>query len=108
MSRQAVMADMHQSKSLLMTLAGAFRHRPWPPSTAVPPKIDKTGPLEEETTPYYDPRYFYPARLGEVVNQRYQLATKLGFGTSSTVWLARDLFQLRPCQAHFIDCANEQ
>ncbi|KAF1843572.1 kinase-like protein [Cucurbitaria berberidis CBS 394.84] len=78
-----------------MTLAGTFRHRPWPPSTAVPPKIDKTGPLEEEATPYYDPRYFYPARLGEVVNQRYQLATKLGFGTSSTVWLARDLFQWR-------------
>ncbi|KAL6708013.1 hypothetical protein ACN47E_003447 [Coniothyrium glycines] len=85
-----------------MTLAGSLRHRPWPSSTAVPPRIDGADPLEEETTPYYDPRYFYPARLGEVVNQRYQLATKLGFGASSTVWLARDLFQWRWNAARYV------
>ncbi|CAH0025935.1 unnamed protein product [Clonostachys rhizophaga] len=45
----------------------------------------------EEKTPDYHPDRFYPARLGQILNQRYQLVTKLGFGANSTVWLARDL-----------------
>ncbi|PTU22309.1 hypothetical protein P175DRAFT_0431225, partial [Aspergillus ochraceoroseus IBT 24754] len=49
--------------------------------------------VEEEKTPYYDPKRFYPARLGEIIDARYQLTTKLGYGTSSTVWLARDLYR---------------
>ena len=69
----------------------AIRSRPWPESTAVPTLLDKNIPVEEEKTPYYDPKRFYPARIGEIVGTRYQLATKLGYGTSSTVWLARDL-----------------
>ncbi|PLN79814.1 protein kinase-like protein [Aspergillus taichungensis] len=52
-------------------------------------------PVEEENTPYYDPRLFYPARVGDVLSDRYQLAAKLGYGSSSTVWLARDLDRLR-------------
>ncbi|KAL2869548.1 kinase-like domain-containing protein [Aspergillus lucknowensis] len=36
------------------------------------------------------PRY-YPAHIGEVLNSRYQVLTKLGFGSASTVWLCRDL-----------------
>ena len=71
-----------------------LQSRPWPQSAAVPALLDKSQPLEEEKTPYYDPNRFYPARLGEILNDRYQLATKLGYGTSSTVWLARDLSQL--------------
>ncbi|PLB33109.1 protein kinase-like protein [Aspergillus candidus] len=50
-------------------------------------------PIEEENTPYYDSSLFYPARLGDVFNNRYQLAAKLGYGSNSTVWLARDLNQ---------------
>jgi serine/threonine-protein kinase SRPK3 len=49
--------------------------------------------VEEERTPYYDPARFFPARLGNVLKGRYQLATKLGYGSSSTIWLARDLNQ---------------
>lgn len=71
-----------------------LQYRPWPLSTAVAPVISESKPLEEEKSPYYDPERFYPARLGEVLNNRYQIATKLGYGTGSTVWLARDLFQL--------------
>jgi serine/threonine-protein kinase SRPK3 len=67
---------------------------PWPPSTAVAPVIDESQLVEEEKTPCYDPRRFYPTQLSEVLEGRYQIATKLGYGTSSTVWLARDLFQL--------------
>ena len=34
---------------------------------------------------------FYPARPGETLGDNYQLLAKIGWGTSSTVWLARDL-----------------
>jgi len=72
----------------------AIRTRPWPDSTAMPILLNESDPVEEEKTPYYNPKRFYPARLGEVLHARYQLATKLGYGTSSTVWLARDLYQV--------------
>lgn len=48
------------------------------------------GLIEEETLPHYRPELFHPTRLGEVIKNRYQIVTKLGYGTSSTVWLARD------------------
>lgn len=70
-----------------------LKHLPWPSSTAIAPRLDNGQLVEEELAPYYDPSRFYPARLGEVLNGRYQLATKLGQGASSTVWLARDLNQ---------------
>lgn len=41
--------------------------------------------IEEETVPAYNAEKFYPVRLGEVLNSRYQVLAKLGFGTSSTV-----------------------
>lgn len=70
-----------------------LKHKPWPESTAVAPQLDCREPIEEEKTPYYSPAQFYPAQLGEILNGRYQLATKLGHGSNSTVWLARDLNQ---------------
>lgn len=70
-----------------------LKHRPYPPSTAIAPRLDNDQLVEEELTPYYDSSRSYPAQLGDVLNGRYQLATKLGHGTSSTVWLARDLNQ---------------
>jgi hypothetical protein len=47
--------------------------------------------IEEERIPGYKAGNFYPVRLGEVFKSRYQVVAKLGFGTSSTVWLCRDL-----------------
>ncbi|KAJ4213016.1 hypothetical protein NW759_011277 [Fusarium solani] len=41
--------------------------------------------------PEYDPDHFYPVRLGEVFNGRFQTVAKLGYVSSSTIWLARDL-----------------
>lgn len=70
-----------------------LKHRPWPLSTAVAPKLPVKEPIEEECTPYYDPARFYPAQLGHVLGDRYQLATKLGYGSNSITWLARDLNQ---------------
>lgn len=77
---------------VLPRLAG-LTHRPWPLSTEVAPQIDPKKRVEEEKTPLYNPDLFYPARLGEVLNNRYQIATKLGYGSNSTIWLARDLDQ---------------
>lgn len=33
---------------------------------------------------------YYPVRIGDVVQDRYQIVGKLGFGVGSTVWLAND------------------
>lgn len=47
--------------------------------------------VEEEELPDYRADRFFPVQLGEVLHERYQIIAKLGFGTSSTTWLARDL-----------------
>ena len=36
-------------------------------------------------------RMFYPIRIGEVLDQRYQVDHKIGHGGFSTVWMAYDL-----------------
>ncbi|KAI1820822.1 kinase-like domain-containing protein [Xylaria intraflava] len=53
--------------------------------------VDKDQPMEEEAMQEYKPEHFYPVRLGEVFNDRFQTVTKLGYGSCSTIWLARDL-----------------
>jgi serine/threonine-protein kinase SRPK3 len=53
--------------------------------------IVKDRPIEEETMPEYIPEHFYPVHLGEVFNDQFQTVAKLGYGSSSTIWLARDL-----------------
>ncbi|KAE8327777.1 hypothetical protein BDV39DRAFT_204792 [Aspergillus sergii] len=57
--------------------------------------IDKSETVEEESLPNYDPMVFYPVKIGEVLNNRYQIVGKLGYGTSSTVLLGRDLREQR-------------
>lgn len=47
--------------------------------------------IEEETLPKYNADAFYPIRLEEVLNGRYLVVAKLGYGVTATVWLARDL-----------------
>lgn len=34
---------------------------------------------------------YYPVNIGDVFVSKYQVLGKLGYGVSSTVWLARDL-----------------
>ncbi|KAL4972136.1 kinase-like domain-containing protein [Aspergillus desertorum] len=55
------------------------------------PLLQKDQLIEEEELPDYKSDRFYPVELGEIFQGRYQMIAKLGFGTSSTTWLARDL-----------------
>ncbi len=41
--------------------------------------------------PGYDPKYFYHPNPGDILDRRYELKAKIGWGTSSTVWLAQDI-----------------
>lgn len=54
-------------------------------------RIPVTQKIEEETMPDYVASRYYPARIGETLKSQYQIVGKLGFGASSTVWLARDM-----------------
>ena len=54
-------------------------------------KIVASQLVEEENLPGYLAEHYYPVRIGELLRSRYQIVGKLGFGVTSTVWLARDL-----------------
>lgn len=47
--------------------------------------------VEEEESEGFPSGDYYPMVIGDVLNSRYQVVGKLGFGVSSTVWLARDM-----------------
>ncbi|CAG8195129.1 unnamed protein product [Penicillium olsonii] len=61
--------------------------------------IDPCIPIEEESIPTYRPEKFCPVYIGEVFNHRYQVLGKLGYGSTATVWLGRDLFDYT-CLVH--------
>jgi hypothetical protein len=46
---------------------------------------------EEEQFAEFKAGLYYPVNIGEVYASKYQILGKLGFGTTSTVWLARNL-----------------
>ncbi|KND88080.1 Serine/threonine-protein kinase SRPK [Tolypocladium ophioglossoides CBS 100239] len=51
--------------------------------------------VEEERLSFYMREEYYPILIGEVLQDRYQVVAKLGYGTSSTVWLSHDLREQR-------------
>ncbi|OJJ74452.1 hypothetical protein ASPBRDRAFT_146493 [Aspergillus brasiliensis CBS 101740] len=57
------------------------------PGPLLPPGIL----IDEEISPVYNSKHFYLAKPGEVLADRYQALVKVGWGVSSTIWLARDL-----------------
>ncbi|KAL4881928.1 kinase domain-containing protein [Aspergillus karnatakaensis] len=85
-----------------MYLRRLIQSVPCKPSPLPAKLLPATDLVEEERTPYYKPQHFYPARLYEILNNRYQIATKIGWGTSSTVWLARDLHQWRWLRPRYV------
>ena len=47
--------------------------------------------LEEEQLDHFKTGTYYPVNIGDIFASKYQVVGKLGFGVSSTVWLAREL-----------------
>ena len=80
-------------RSLRTSVKKVLKLSPYKPSNVPRQTLPAAEVIEEECTPHYEPNHFYPARLYEILNNRYQITAKLGWGTSSTVWLARDLNQ---------------
>ena len=80
-------------------MASLLRRFPWPTRAWKPlsftnsnfKQIPLDEELEEELFPDYVASRYYPVRIGQTFRDRYQIVGKLGFGASSTVWLARDL-----------------
>ena len=80
--------------AILRSLKQWSRLGRWQPLNFTNPNFVRIPPheaIEEETIPDYVASRYYPVRIGEVFQNRYQVVTKLGFGTSSTAWLARDM-----------------
>jgi len=57
-------------------------------------KIPASETVEEENWPWYMPQSFYPVRIGDVLHSKYQVLYKLGYGTTSTIWMCRDLLSV--------------
>lgn len=71
-----------------------LRRLPSPPrtlSTSSFPVLDSATKVEEELMPAYDRGLFFPVKLGDIFQARYQVISKLGYGANSTVWFCRDL-----------------
>ncbi|KAF2099419.1 kinase-like protein [Rhizodiscina lignyota] len=63
----------------------------WKPPTSGFEHITSSRLVDEELNEAYDASNWYPVKFGEVFHERYQVRAKLGWGGSSTVWLAKDL-----------------
>ncbi|KAH7317634.1 serine threonine protein kinase, CMGC group [Rhexocercosporidium sp. MPI-PUGE-AT-0058] len=80
-------------------MASLFRRLPclgrvWKPlafSNSNFPQIPLGEKIEEELFIDYCASRYYPVLIGQILKDRYQIVGKLGFGASSTIWLARDL-----------------
>jgi len=70
---------------------GAVKWAPSPPRQYLNVKFPLINPPEKLEEEFFGIERYYPARIGDVFSSRYQVVGKLGFGNSSTVWLARDL-----------------
>ncbi|PYI14680.1 kinase-like protein [Aspergillus violaceofuscus CBS 115571] len=69
-----------------------FRRAPCPPMHFPTSGFDILPPsevLEEERFEHFRCGVYYPANIGDVLNAKYQVIEKLGFETTSAVWLAR-------------------
>lgn len=70
--------------------SGKPSHVRFTSTNMTPRQLPISIPIEEESLPNYVAEKYYPARIGQVLDSRYRILCKLGCGTGSTVWLARD------------------
>lgn len=52
--------------------------------------INPSQILEEERFEEFKKGKYCPINIGDILASKYQVVGKLGFGTTSTVWLARE------------------
>lgn len=76
-------------RTVTYSLAARLQPREFP--TTGFEEIDPSQKVEEERLSCYNRDQYYPMRIGEVLQDRYQVVAKLGYGVTSTVWLSRDL-----------------
>lgn len=55
------------------------------------PTLPLDQKVEEENHDSISTGRYYPVRIGDIVNNQYQVLGKLGYGLGSTVWLANDI-----------------
>jgi hypothetical protein len=72
----------------MLSFGGRGRQSFGSQSPPLPESLPLDVLVDEENVPGYRPQYFYPANPGDVLNRRYELKAKIGWGSSSTVWLA--------------------
>ncbi|KAG4439992.1 hypothetical protein IFR05_004506 [Cadophora sp. M221] len=80
--------------SLLKWARAATRRAPSPPLRFPVTGFDvipDSELIDEEKFEGFKRGLYYPVRIGDVFASKYQVMGKLGYGVTSTVWLARDL-----------------
>ena len=63
----------------------------------------KSKVVDMEAQKEYRVGGFHPVELGDVLNARYRVLRKLGYGCYSTVWLAEDHQYFFPLKIHLIE-----
>jgi serine/threonine-protein kinase SRPK3 len=80
---------------LLKWARGFLRRAPWTPlrfPTAGFDVIPTSQVIEEEAFEEFKTGNYMPVNIGDLfASNTYQVVGKLGFGSTSTVWLARNL-----------------
>ncbi|PTU22870.1 hypothetical protein P175DRAFT_0529955 [Aspergillus ochraceoroseus IBT 24754] len=87
----------------------AFRQPPWAFLSAIPSRIDPSLLVEEENSPYYEPAYFYPARIEQPVNTRAGISFEndLTHSPSREVQGVIYVLSLNLCVSHWGNIAND-
>lgn len=62
-----------------------------------PEQLPPETPVDEERVPGYKLEHYYPANPGGMLLNRYRLEVKVGWGSSPTVWLAREVRKYFTC-----------
>ena len=53
--------------------------------TTPPITLPSTVPIEEELIPNYAPQHFYSVNSGEILNNKYEVMAKPGYGSCLTI-----------------------
>jgi hypothetical protein len=75
------------ANSIKISLFGFLRSKAHSPQSTPVNILRAFQRIEEKRAPYYNRKHFYTMQLHAILPNRYQVAAKLGWGTSSTVWL---------------------